>query len=144
MLLTSLLDLELPPKYAPVMSVACRTNAALMQWTTAIQSVTMAALAVERAVTLRQADAPKADPSNRLTHLLPALMWLYGTVLVAPIITTSHTVGVRLFPNRLVRCCQSEGVCTRVRSRKESFESELFLSGKPMPFQINSMKQTSA
>jgi hypothetical protein len=107
MLLASLLDLELPPKYAPVMSLACRTNAALTQWTTTIQSVTMAALAVDRAVTLRQADALKADPSNRLTQLLPALMWLYGTVLVAPIITTSHTVGVRLFPDRLVPCCQN-------------------------------------
>jgi len=107
MLLASLLDLELPPKYAPVMSIACRTNAALTQWTTTMQSVTMAALAVDRAVTLRQADAPKADPSNRLTQLLPALMWLYGTVLVAPIVTTSHTVGVRLFPDRLVHCCQS-------------------------------------
>jgi hypothetical protein len=82
------------------MSLACRVNATLTQWTTAVQSVAMAALAVDRAVMLRQEDDKKTDPRNRVMRLLPALMWLYGTALVAPIVATSHIVGVRPFPDR--------------------------------------------
>ncbi|XP_023711650.1 uncharacterized protein LOC111866695 [Cryptotermes secundus] len=92
--------LELPPNYAPEMTLACRVNAALTQWTTAIQSVAMATLAVDRVMMFRQLDNPKADARNRFMKFLPALVWLYGTVLVAPIVATSHIVRVRPFPDR--------------------------------------------
>jgi hypothetical protein len=105
MLVISLLDTEVPPKYAPVMSLACRLNSALTQWTTEIQSLAMATLAVDRVMTLRQLDDPKTDSRNRLIRLLPALMWVYGTALVAPIVVTSRIVGVQPFQDRLVSHC---------------------------------------
>ncbi|XP_021942503.1 uncharacterized protein LOC110841345 isoform X2 [Zootermopsis nevadensis] len=82
------------------MSLACRVNATLTQWTTAIQSVAMAALVVDRAIMLRRGENPKSDPRNCVIRFLPALMWLYGTALVAPIAVTSHIVDVRPFPDR--------------------------------------------
>jgi hypothetical protein len=110
MILIFLLDLELPPKYAPEMTMACRVNAASTQWTMAIQSGAMTTLAVDRVMMLRQSNDPKADTRNRLVKLLSALMWLYGTALVAPIVATSHIVGVRPFPDRLVPNSECQGV----------------------------------
>jgi hypothetical protein len=96
------LDLELPSNYAPEVTLACRVNAALTQWTTVIQSVAMASLAVDRVLMLRQSDDPNADARNRLMKILPALVWLYGSAVVTPVVATSHIVGVRPFPDRLV------------------------------------------
>jgi hypothetical protein len=105
----------MPPIYAPEMTLACRLNAALTQWTTAIQSAAMATLAVDRIIMLRQSDDPKADARNRLMKFVPALVWIYGTALVAPIVATSHIVGVRPFPDRLVTSqSESQDIYTRV------------------------------
>lgn len=82
--------------------MACRVNAALTQWTTAIQSAAMATLAVDRIMMFRQSDDPKAASRNRFMKFFPALVWLYATALVAPIVATSHIVRVRPFPDRLV------------------------------------------
>jgi hypothetical protein len=84
------------------MALACRVNAALTQWTTVIESVALATLAVDRVLMFRQWDDPKVDIRNRLMKILPAVVWLYGTAVVAPIVATSHIVGVRPFAERLV------------------------------------------
>jgi hypothetical protein len=93
-------DLEGWEKYKKEMTVACRVNAALTQWTTAIQSVALTALAMDRALMLRHQDDPKNGIRTRLMKTLPSVMWVYGTALVTPIVATSHIVGVRPFPDR--------------------------------------------
>jgi hypothetical protein len=105
------------------MTMACRVNAALTQWTTAIQSAAMATVAADRVIMFRQSDDPKADARNRFMKFLPALVWLYGTALVAPIVATSHIVRVRPFPDRLVTShtrmvyAKSENMATETKIR---------------------------
>ncbi|PSN48853.1 hypothetical protein C0J52_17018 [Blattella germanica] len=87
-------------KYKQEMALGCRVNAALTQWTTAVQSIALAALAMDRAIMLRHQDDPKNEIRSRLMKILPILMWVYGTALILPIVATSHIVGVRPFPDR--------------------------------------------
>ncbi|XP_069681114.1 uncharacterized protein [Periplaneta americana] len=92
--------LDIESKFASELLLGCRINAALAQWTMAIQSAALAALAVDRIVTLRQQVDPKSVTTARLMRLLPALLWVYGTALVTPIVATTHIVAVRPFPDR--------------------------------------------
>ncbi|KAJ9594241.1 hypothetical protein L9F63_014401, partial [Diploptera punctata] len=132
-------DLEGWEKYKQEMALACRINAALTQWTTAIQSVALTALAMDRVIMLRHQNDLKNEMRSRLMKTLPTVMWIYGTALVTPIVATSHIVGVRPFPDRY-----SCGVIpTSEKSADLLYPCLLFVLGYIIPWIITAVLFTA-
>ncbi|XP_068082097.1 uncharacterized protein [Anabrus simplex] len=105
MFLTSLA--RTTPKQVNLTISLCRANSAIAQFTITMQSLVLAAIAADRALTLcctsskdEAGNSSKGRLEAAVRRVFPGVAWLYALLLVLPIVVSTNLVQIRPFSNR--------------------------------------------